>query len=71
MVSFDELVLSLFLAPPAQRTLPMQIFSNVEFGLDPSVGALSTLLLGATFILMLIGQALSRARSVSLNPRVA
>jgi putative spermidine/putrescine transport system permease protein len=60
MVSFDELVLSLFLAPPAQRTLPMQIFSNVEFGLDPSVGAVSTLLLTATFVVMLLGQASSR-----------
>lgn len=62
MVSFDELVLSLFLAPPAERTLPMQIFSNVEFGLDPTVGAVSTLLLAATFIVMLLGNATAGIR---------
>lgn len=63
MVSFDELVISLFLAPPAQRTFPMEIFSNVEFGLDPSVGAVSTLLLIATFVLMIIGQGLGKVRN--------
>jgi putative spermidine/putrescine transport system permease protein len=71
MVSFDELVLSLFLAPPAQRTIPIQIFSNVEFGLDPSVGALSTMLLAATFGLMLLGQGIARSLSVSPAARAA
>lgn len=62
LVSFDELVLALFLAPPDTPTLPLQIYSNVQFGLDPTVGAVSTLLLVLTAALMLAGQLLLGAR---------
>jgi putative spermidine/putrescine transport system permease protein len=62
LVSFDELVLALFLAPPDTPTLPLQIYSNVQFGLDPTVGAVSTLLLTLTAALMLAGQLLPRIR---------
>ena len=62
LVSFDELVLALFLAPPGLPTLPLQIYSNVQFGLDPTVGAVSTLLLVLTAVLMVAGQAVLGAR---------
>lgn len=63
LISFDELVLALFLAPPSAPTLPLQIYSNVQFGLDPTVGAVSTLLLALTGMLMLAGQALVTVRT--------
>lgn len=56
LISFDELVLALFLAPPSAPTLPMQIYSNVQFGLDPTVGAVSTMLLALTAAFMILGQ---------------
>ncbi len=56
LISFDELVLALFLAPPSAPTLPMQIYSNVQFGLDPTVGAVSTMLLVLTAVFMVVGQ---------------
>lgn len=62
LISFDELVLALFLAPPSAPTLPLQIYSNVQFGLDPTVGAVSVLLLLLTGALMLAGQAVMTAR---------
>lgn len=62
LISFDELVLALFLAPPSAPTLPLQIYSNVQFGLDPTVGAVSVLLLVLTGALMLTGQAVMAAR---------
>lgn len=57
MISFDEAVLALFLAPPDARTLPIQIYDDVQYGLDPAVAAVSTLLLVLTAVLMAAGQA--------------
>lgn len=64
LISFDELVLALFLAPPNAPTLPLTIYSRVQFGLDPTVGAVSTLLLAATATAMLAGQSLLRTRRI-------
>lgn len=56
--SFDELLVSMFLAGPGQETLPVRIWNSVLFQLDPSIAAVSALLvlvsvvaLGATALL--------------------
>lgn len=45
VTSFDELVLALFLASPAQRTLPRQIFSGVSENISPTITAAAVVLL--------------------------
>ena len=45
-MSFDEAVLSLFLRKPDLTTLPVQIYGQLEFSPDPSVAAVSTLMIG-------------------------
>jgi putative spermidine/putrescine transport system permease protein len=42
--SFDELLMSLFLSGPGQQTLPVRIWSAVLFQLDPTIAAVSALL---------------------------
>jgi putative spermidine/putrescine transport system permease protein len=42
--SFDELLVSMFLAGPGQETLPVKIWNSVLFQLDPSIAAVSALL---------------------------
>jgi putative spermidine/putrescine transport system permease protein len=42
--SFDNLTVSLFLAGPRVETLPIRLFAMIEFDLDPSVAAISTVL---------------------------
>lgn len=43
--SFDEIVVTLFLASPAQKTLPLQIFSGIRESISPSVTAVATILI--------------------------
>ena len=37
IISFDELVVSLFLAGPGMQTLPIRIFTSLEYSSRPSV----------------------------------
>lgn len=53
VTSFDELVIALFLVSPDMRTLPVQMFTSVFERSDPTVAAASSVLLMATFILLL------------------
>ena len=52
-ISFDEAVLSLFLRRPGLTTLPVQIYGQLEFSPDPSVAAVSTVMIALTIALML------------------
>lgn len=51
-ISFDEAVLSLFLRRPGLTTLPVQIYGQLEFSPDPSVAAVSTVMIALTVVLM-------------------
>ncbi|WP_176084360.1 ABC transporter permease [Martelella sp. HB161492] len=53
-ISFDEAVLSLFLRTPDLTTLPVQIYGQLEFSPDPSVAAVSTIMIGLTVVLILV-----------------
>lgn len=54
LVSFDEAIVSLFLAGPFARTLPIQIFQSVTADIDPTIAAASTMLLALSGLLMLV-----------------
>jgi len=45
MTSFDEIVVTLFIGGPSQRTLPRQMFDGIRDTIDPSIVAMSTFLL--------------------------
>lgn len=53
-ISFDEAVLSLFLRKPGLTTLPVQIYGQLEFSPDPSVAAVSTIMIALTILLIVI-----------------
>jgi putative spermidine/putrescine transport system permease protein len=57
-LSFDDAVVALFLRTPDVETLPIAIYGRLEFSLDPSVAAVSTLMILITVITMV---ALERA----------
>jgi putative spermidine/putrescine transport system permease protein len=61
LVSFDEVVLSLFLTGPRFTTLPVEIYHYVEYRTDPQVAALSVVL-----ILLTVGLVLLIERSVGV-----
>lgn len=44
MKAFDEVVIAIFLAGPAQRTLPLQMFDGIREQISPTITAAATLL---------------------------
>ena len=54
LVSFDEVVISLFVVGPQLTTLPVALFRYVESRTDPVVAALSTVLVVLTMAIVLI-----------------
>ena len=64
--SFDEVVVTLFLAGPEQVTLPRQMFSGIRENLSPTIAAAATLLIGFSILLLLTLEWL-RGRSEKLR----
>ena len=49
-LSLDDVVLSAFLSGPGATTMPLVIFSRARLGLNPSVNAIATLIVGVVAI---------------------
>ncbi|MBL0936747.1 MAG: ABC transporter permease [Rhizobiaceae bacterium] len=56
VTSMENVPVTIFLASARQTTLPILIFSSVEMGVDPSVAAVSTLLIVATAVVLLLAE---------------
>lgn len=54
IMSFDEFTVSLFLVGPGAMTLPLEIYYYTEFQMDPTVAAISTMLLGVTVLIVIL-----------------
>ncbi len=52
--SFDEVVITLFLAGPGQSTLPRQMFSGIRENISPTIAALATILIVFSTSLLLV-----------------
>jgi putative spermidine/putrescine transport system permease protein len=64
ITSFDEASVTLFLLPPGQATLPVTIFSAIDLGVDPSIAAVSTLLIVATIVLLALVERMEGERRI-------
>lgn len=62
VTSFDELVISLFLASADQRTLPMQMFVGLREHLSPAITAAATLMMSLSILLLIVADRLGRRR---------
>lgn len=60
VTSFDELLVALFLAGTSAVTLPRRMWEQINFDVDPTIAAASTLLIALTTLLMLGAEALRR-----------
>jgi putative spermidine/putrescine transport system permease protein len=54
LLSFDEVVISLFITGPRISTLPVEIFNYVESKTDPLIAAVSVVLVAATLAVVLL-----------------
>lgn len=55
VMSFDELVIALFLTGPGVTTLPITIYSDIQFNLSPSLAAISSIIIVGTLAIGLLG----------------
>ena len=60
--SFDEVILSLFLQGPGVVTLPVQMFTSIQYELTPKIAAVSALLVFLAAAALLVEALLNRAR---------
>jgi spermidine/putrescine transport system permease protein len=54
-LSFDDFVITFFVAGVGSSTLPLKIYSMIRFGVSPTINALSTVVLVATMVLIFGG----------------
>jgi ABC-type spermidine/putrescine transport system permease subunit II len=55
VVSLQEFVMALFLSGPDTRTVPVQAWNSLRGSLDPLVSVVSTVLLVAVVLLVVVG----------------
>jgi putative spermidine/putrescine transport system permease protein len=68
ITSFDELLIALFLSGSTAVTLPRRMFDQIRFDIDPTVAAVSAMLIFATSGLMLSAE-LARRRAEGRRTR--
>ena len=61
-VSFDEVVGSMFWSTTREQTLPVLVFSMLQWELTPEVNAIGTVMLPITLCILCLHQALDRRR---------
>ena len=61
-VSFDQFVVSYFLATPGEATLPVEIYAAIRKGFTPEINAISTIIIVVSMGLMLHRGALLQVR---------
>lgn len=59
LVSFDDAVVALFLVSGATTTLPIAIYTYVQYDLDPTIAAISSMLIALSVALMYLARKLA------------
>ncbi|MGC3983759.1 MAG: ABC transporter permease [Pseudorhodoferax sp.] len=54
VLSFDDMVIAWFIGNPAELTLPVKLFTSIEVEFDNAITALSTLIVAAWAVLLLV-----------------
>ena len=66
LASFDELVISLFLAGVRSETLPVRIWNSLHLQIEPVIAAVSAFLIAVTGVVLLLDAVVRHARSSRL-----
>ncbi|WP_366554971.1 ABC transporter permease [Aquibaculum sediminis] len=62
LISWDEVVIAIFMASPTLQTLPVRIWGTLRQDLTPVIAAASTLLVALTILLMLAAALLRKGK---------
>jgi putative spermidine/putrescine transport system permease protein len=66
LASFDELIISLFLAGVRTETLPVRIWNSLHLQMEPVIAAVSAFLIGVTGFVLLLDAVMRQARLTRL-----
>jgi spermidine/putrescine transport system permease protein len=61
-MSFDDYVITSFVAGTGTQTLPMVVYTMVRKNIEPSINAISTVIIVVTTVLVILADRLSRDR---------
>ena len=61
-MSFDDVVISIFVTGPKVNTLPVKIYTKLKTGVTPEINALATVMLSITVALMLVSSVVGKIR---------
>jgi spermidine/putrescine transport system permease protein len=67
-MSFDDVIISVFVTGVHTNTLPIRIYSQLKTGVSPKTNALCTLLFIATMVLALAAAYLARPKNNGISP---
>lgn len=56
LISFDEVVIAVFVTSPATMTLPRRLWDGIRFELDPTIAAVSTCLIALSAAVLLLSE---------------
>lgn len=68
LTSFDEVIVSIFVSGGRTATLTKQMFSSLRDFIDPTIAAISTILVGVTTLLLLLVQLAGSRSNSSRSP---
>jgi putative spermidine/putrescine transport system permease protein len=60
LISFDEVVIAIFVTSPETMTLPRRIWDGIRFDINPTIAAVSTILIALSSVVMLLSELLRR-----------
>ena len=61
-MSFDDVVISIFVTGAKVNTLPIKIYTRMKTGVTPEINALAAVMLAVTIVILLLGNLLGRQR---------
>jgi spermidine/putrescine transport system permease protein len=67
-MSFDDVIISLFVTGPQTNTLPIRIYTQLKTGVTPKTNALCSLIFVITILLCILSSAISRIKLPGNNP---
>lgn len=59
-MSFDDVVISMFVTGPTVNTLPIRIYTSMKTGVTPEINALATVMLVVTILILLLSSFIDR-----------
>ena len=61
-MSFDDVVISIFVNGPRISTLPIKVYTQMKNGVSPEINALCTIILAVIIVIMLISSLIGRGK---------